>query len=56
MHFLVVILSIVVFIKTASYGIYELRENNNKSGGIVVISIAFLSLILPNVVIHIRGI
>ena len=56
MRFLVLILSIIIFIKTTSYGIYELKENNNKTGGIVVIGIAALSLILPNVVVYIRGI
>lgn len=56
MKFLVVILSIIIFIKTTSYGIYELRENKNKTGGIVVISIAVLSLILPNMVVYFMGI
>ncbi len=56
MKFLVVILSIIIFIKTTSYGIYELKENNNKTGGITVISIATLSLILPNLVVYFRGI
>ena len=56
MHFLVIILSIIIFIKTTSYGIYELRENDNKSGGIIVIAIAVVSLVLPNVVVYFRGI
>lgn len=56
MKFLVLILSIIIFIKTTSYGIYELKENNNKSGGMVVIAIATLSLVLPNLVVFIRGI
>ena len=56
MHFLVIILSIIIFIKTASYGIYELKENTNKSGGTVVICIAVISLILPNVVLYFRGV
>ena len=56
MKFLVLILSIIIFIKTASYGIYELKENDNRNGGIVVISIATLALILPNVVVYFRGI
>jgi len=56
MHFLVIILSIVIFIKTTSYGIYELKENNNKLGGVVVISIAVISLVLPNVVVYFRGV
>ena len=56
MKFLVLLLSIIIFIKTTSYGLYELKENNNKSGGIAVITIATISLILPNIVIYIRGI
>lgn len=56
MKFLILLLSIIIFIKTTSYGIYELKENNNKAGGITVISIAALSLILPNVVVYLRGV
>lgn len=56
MKLLVLILSIIIFIKTTSYGLYELRENNNKSGGIIVISLAVASLIIPNSVIFFRGI
>jgi len=56
MRILVVILSIIIFIKTTSYGVYELKENNNKTGGIVVISIAVIALILPNVVVYFRGV
>ena len=56
MKFLVLILSIIIFIKTTSYGLYEVRENNNKSGGITVISLAVASLILPNLVVFFRGI
>lgn len=56
MHFLVIILSIIIFIKTTSYGIYELKENNNKLGGVTVIAIATASLILPNVVVYFRGV
>lgn len=51
MFFLILLLSIWVFIKTISYGIFELKNNNNKLGGIVVIVIAFISLIAPNVAI-----
>ena len=56
MKFLVIVLSIIIFIKTTSYGLYELKENNNKVGGITVIAIAALSLVLPNVVVYFRGI
>lgn len=56
MIFLIIILSVIIFIKTISYGVYELKENNNKIGGITVITIATLSLLLPNLVVYIRGI
>ena len=56
MKFLVLILSIIIFIKTTSYGLYELKENNNKTGGITVIVIASIALFLPNVVVYFRGI
>ena len=55
MRVLVLILSIVIFVKTLSYGIYELKDKN-KSGGITVIVVAVFSLILPNLMTLIRGI
>lgn len=55
MRILVIILSIIIFIKTVSYGIYELKDNN-KIGGITVIVIATFALILPNLMILIRGV
>ena len=55
MRILVIILSIIIFIKTVSYGIYELKDKN-KIGGITVIVIATVALILPNLMILIRGI
>ncbi len=55
MRILVIILSIIIFIKTVSYGIYELKDKN-KLGGITVIVIATLALILPNLMILIRGV
>ena len=55
MKLLVFILSIIVFVKTLSYGIFELREKN-KSGGICVIIISFISLVLPNLMMFINGI
>ena len=56
MKILIIILSIIIFLKTTSYGIHELKENNNKIGGITVISIATLALILPNTIIYFIGI
>ncbi len=49
------LLSIWIFIRTLSYGIYEIKQNSNTSGGIVIIVLAVLSLILPIIVIYING-
>lgn len=54
MKIVVAILSVIIFIKTLSYGIYEFKSKN-KSGGVCVILFAILSLILPNIVVLIRG-
>lgn len=55
MQILVIILTIIVFTKTLSYGIYELNTNN-KLGGITVIVFSVISLIVPNLIVYIKGI
>lgn len=55
MKILVALLSIWIFIRTLSYGIYEIKENSNTGGGITIIVLAVLSLILPNIVVYING-
>ena len=55
MKILVLILSVLIFIKTLSYGIFEIKSENN-SGGIVVIVVSAIALILPIVTVYIRGI
>lgn len=55
MKFLIIILSIMIFTKTLSYGIYEIKEKN-KIGGISIIIVAIISLILPNVMVYIKGV
>ena len=56
MKIVIIILSIIIGIKTVSYGIYEINENKNTFGGIFVIALAAISTILPNVVVYIKGI
>lgn len=53
MNFLVIILSIIIFLKTLSYGIYEIKEKN-KSGGITVIIVSVFSLVLPYLMVYLR--
>lgn len=55
MRVLVIILSIIIFIRTISYGIFEIKDKN-KPGGIAVVFIAIIALVLPNLVVYIRGV
>lgn len=48
---LFILISLYVLIKTIYYGIYEIKENDNKTGGIVVISFSVIVFIFFNIVI-----
>lgn len=54
MNILTSILSIWVFTKTLSYGILEIKEYNNKFGGISVIILAIFTIIFCNIVVWIK--
>lgn len=54
MSIIISILSIWVFTKTLSYGILEIKEYNNKFGGISVIVLAIFTIIFCNIVVFIR--
>lgn len=56
MVILFVILSILIFIRTISFGIYEIKTNNNTFGGIVTFILALTALIYPNVIIWVNGV
>ena len=56
MRIVIIILSIIVCIKTISYGVYEINQNKNRFGGIFVILFAIISSILPNIIVYIKGI
>lgn len=49
MKILIIILSIYVFIKTIYFGIYELKEKNNKYSGFIIIFLSFICLIVPTI-------
>ncbi len=48
MTFSVFVLSILIFLNNIGYGIYEIKENKNKLGGICVIVLATLMVIFVN--------
>jgi len=52
---ILIIIIIFVFIKTLSYGIFEIRKNSNTIGGIITIVIAVIALIFPNIMVYING-
>ncbi len=55
MKYLAILLSLIIFIKTISYGLYEIKSNN-KSGGITVLVVATFTFVFSNLVVCIKGI
>lgn len=54
MFFIILILSIIIFVKTIGYAIYEYKDNNNKFAAIIVTIFAFIALVGQVVVETIR--
>lgn len=48
MPYLAIFLVILCFLKTLYYGIFELKEKQNKPGGIAVIFFAILRTLISN--------
>ena len=53
-HILFFIFSLYVLLKTIYYGIYELKTQNNKVGGIGVICFSVLVTIFTNLVVFMK--
>ena len=56
MQFVIFLLSVIVGIKTASYGLFEISKNNNKFGGCFVIVLAIIATLIPNIIVYLKGI
>lgn len=56
MRILVIILSIMIFMKTFTYGLYELENCKNKKSAITLFVFAFSSLVFSNLIVFIRGV
>lgn len=54
MKIFLLIISIWIFIKTISYGIFEIKENKNKPAGITIFFLATVGLVLPNLINYFR--
>ena len=50
-HILFSIFTIYVLVNSTSYGIYEIKNEKNKTGGIAVISFTVFSVIFSNIMV-----
>lgn len=53
-HFVFISATIFILIKTISYGLYEIKTENNKSGGIAVICFSVLVVVFTNIIVFFR--
>ena len=54
-NFLFFIFSIFVLLKSVFYALYEIKSQDNKSGGISVIVFSVIVLVLANIVVFLKG-
>lgn len=50
-HILFLIFTIYVLIQSISYGLYEINEQKNKSGGTIVILFTIFSVVFSNIIV-----
>lgn len=48
------LITIYILLKTIGYAIYEIKENKNKTGGIIVVAFSTLVVIFANVMMWIK--
>lgn len=53
-HFIFIIITVFILIKTIFYGIYEINTENNKSGGIAIICFSVLVVVFSNIIVFFR--
>ncbi len=53
-HFLFFVFSIFVLLKSVFYALYEIKSQDNKSGGIAVICFTIVVLIFTNIVVFLK--
>ena len=49
-NFIFFIFTLIIFIKTIGYAMYEIKAENNLYGGIAIIVFCFISIIFYNIV------
>ena len=53
-HFLFLIFSVFVLFKSVFYALYEIKTQDNKTGGVAVIVFTVIVLIFTNVVVFLK--
>lgn len=53
-HFLFLIFSVFILLKSIFYALYEINTQDNKSGGIAVICFTVVILIFANIVVFLK--
>ena len=53
-HFLFLIFSVFVLLKSVFYALYEIKTQSNKSGGVAVIVFTVVVLIFANIVVFLK--
>ena len=53
-HFIFIIVSIFILLKTIFYALYEINTQNNKYGGIAIICFSVLVVVFANIIVFIK--
>ena len=53
-NFLFFIFSIFILLKSVFYALYEIKSQDNKSGGVAVIVFSVIVIVLANVVVFLK--
>ena len=53
-HIVFCVVTIFILVKTIFYGVYEIKTEKNKSGGIAVICFSVLVVVFANVVVFMK--
>ena len=53
-HFLFLIFSVFVLLKSVFYALYEIKTQDNKTGGVAVIVFTVIVLVFANIVVFLK--
>lgn len=48
------VISLIIFTRTVSYSIFEIKKQNNTLGGIVLLLFSLLAFVGTNIIVNIR--